>query len=111
MRCIPAPSSAIWRGHFTREEIDAYGALHPDGTPVIDPARDLKTFAQGAATTLFCATAPELDGIGGVYCENSDIAVLEPDANVGVRPFALDPDTAEALWAETVRLTGLDLPR
>lgn len=97
--------------HLSREEIDMFGALNPDGTPVIDPARDMKTPQQGAATTIWCATAAELHGIGGVYCEDCDIAPVEPEASFGVRPFAIEPSGAEALWSESVRLAGSDLPR
>ena len=92
--------------HLSRDEIDMFGALNKDGTPVIDPARDMKTPEQGAATTIWCATAPELYGMGGVYCEDCDIAPVEAEGRFGVRPFATDPDTADALWSESVRLTG-----
>lgn len=95
--------------HLSREEIDMFGAANEDGTPVIDPTRDMKTPEQGAATTIWCATAPELNGFGGVYCEDCDIAPVETVGRFGVRPFAIDPDTAEALWTESVRLTGCDL--
>lgn len=95
--------------HFTREEIETYGVLNPDGSVVIDPSRDMKSFAQGAATTVWCATAPQLDGIGGVYCEDSDIAPIEETGSFGVRPWASDPQIAEALWTESVRLTGVGL--
>jgi len=95
--------------HLSRDEIDAFGALNQDGTPVIDPARDRKNPQQGAATTIWCATAAELEGIGGVYCEDCDIAPVESEGRFGVRPFAIDPETAEALWAESIRLTGNDL--
>ncbi|MGM4921368.1 SDR family NAD(P)-dependent oxidoreductase [Tardiphaga sp. 804_B3_N1_9] len=95
--------------HASREELEAYGILNPDGTPQIDPAQDKKNFAQGAATTVWCATAPELDGLGGVYCEDCDIAYVEAEGGFGVRPYAVNPDLAEALWTESVRLTGIDV--
>jgi len=95
--------------HFTREEIEAYGVLNPDGSVVIDPSRDMKSFAQGAATTVWCATAAQLDGIGGVYCEDSDIAPIEDSGRFGVRSWAVDPQLAEALWTASVRLTDIDL--
>jgi len=94
--------------HFSREEIQAYGALNTDGTAVIDPSQDMKTFAQGAATTVWCATAPELDGIGGVYCEDSDVAAIEENGRFGVRPWAISPKIADALWIESARLTGAE---
>ena len=56
---------------------------------------------QGAATTVFCATSPLLEGRGGVYCENCDIAQLKPEGDDGVRPYAVDPDNARRLWAWT----------
>lgn len=98
--------------HLTREEIDQFGALRADGSPVVDPSRDLKSPQQGAATTIWCATSPMLSDIGGVYCEDCDIAPVVADGqlgSLGVRPFAIDPEMAEALWAESVRLTGHDI--
>lgn len=97
--------------HLTRSEFDAVGAVAPDGSPIIDPARDMKTVEQGAATTVWSATAPELDSLGGVYCENCDIARIEPSERFGVRPYAIDPDRAERLWRASARLTGLDIAR
>ncbi|WP_421367925.1 SDR family NAD(P)-dependent oxidoreductase [Agrobacterium tumefaciens] len=96
--------------HFSRAEIEAYGAINPDGTAIIDPSRDMKNFAQGAATTVWCATSSDLQNIGGVYCEDCDIAVIEEVGRFGVRPYAIDPGTAEKLWVESARLTGIDLP-
>jgi hypothetical protein len=62
----------------------------------------MKTAAQGAATNVWCATSSQLDGLGGVYCEDCDIANAEPADSkqlLGVRPWANDPDLAEELWA------------
>jgi len=60
-----------------------------------------KTVAQGAATTVWCATSPALDGMGGVYCEDVDIAPAVPafhkQAN-GIMPWAIDPKAAQRLW-------------
>jgi len=62
-----------------------------------------KTVEQGAATTIFCATSPLLDGLGGVYCENCDVAPIKNEGDNGVRPYAIDPDAAKRLWAWTER--------
>ncbi|MER8659281.1 SDR family NAD(P)-dependent oxidoreductase [Mesorhizobium sp. M0847] len=97
--------------HLPRSEIDAVGAVAPDGSPIIDPARDLKTVEQGAATTVWSATSPELASIGGVYCENCDVARIEPDEAFGVRPYAIDPERAERLWRASASLTGLDIAK
>jgi hypothetical protein len=53
--------------------------------------------------------APVLDSIGGVYCENCNIARIEPSEAFGVRPYAIDPERAERLWHASARLTGLDI--
>nr|WP_209892992.1 SDR family NAD(P)-dependent oxidoreductase [Rhizobium leguminosarum] len=95
--------------HLSRAEFDAVGALEPDGTPVIDPAVDKKTPGQGAATAVWCATFPALHSLGGVYCENCDIASVETERPFGVRPYAIDPEKAESLWQMSAMLTGLDI--
>jgi len=65
-----------------------------------------KTVEQGAATTVYAATAPELDGEGARYLEDCHIADVIDDPNVsgGVRPYALDPARADALWELSERL-------
>jgi NAD(P)-dependent dehydrogenase (short-subunit alcohol dehydrogenase family) len=95
--------------HMTPEQVRATGYVDGEGRPIIDPAHGMKTVAQGAATTVWCATSPRLDGLGGVYCENCDIADAVPagsDAPYGVRPWATDPDLAARLWRLSERLTG-----
>jgi NAD(P)-dependent dehydrogenase (short-subunit alcohol dehydrogenase family) len=70
-----------------------------------------KTVEQGAATAVWAATSPELQGRGGEYLE--DCAVANPavgDASHGVRPYALDPIRAEALWDLSERLVGEKFP-
>jgi NAD(P)-dependent dehydrogenase (short-subunit alcohol dehydrogenase family) len=63
-----------------------------------------KTPAQGAATSVYVATSPRLDGVAGRYFENcqedtpDDPTVAGTDA-AGVAAYALDPDAADRLWA------------
>src|SRR3546814_1090761 len=45
--------------HLSREEIEQFGAVHPDGTAVVEPRRDLKSPQQGAATTIWTDTRSE----------------------------------------------------
>jgi NAD(P)-dependent dehydrogenase (short-subunit alcohol dehydrogenase family) len=72
----------------------------------------LKNTEQGAATSVWCATSAQLDGMGGVYCEDVDIAeavaadFAEPR---GVRPWARDRDQAERLWTKSEKWTGATL--
>jgi NAD(P)-dependent dehydrogenase (short-subunit alcohol dehydrogenase family) len=71
-----------------------------------------KTPEQGAATSVWCATSAQLDGMGGVYCEDVDIAEAvsaDSQATSGVRPWATDPDLAERLWRKSEEWTGTAL--
>jgi NAD(P)-dependent dehydrogenase (short-subunit alcohol dehydrogenase family) len=62
-----------------------------------------KTLSQGAATSVYVATSPLLDGVAGRYFENcqeadpDDPTAAGTDA-AGVARHALDPDSAERLW-------------
>jgi NAD(P)-dependent dehydrogenase (short-subunit alcohol dehydrogenase family) len=80
--------------------IDEHGAVN----------ERFKTPSQGAATSVWCAANPQLDGQGGVYCEDCDIAVAVPADDKGfsgVRPWATDPALAEKLWALSETMTGV----
>jgi len=94
------------------DELQALGARDDKGE-IPAAQRDLyKTPAQGAATTVWCATSPALAGLGGVYCENADIARAVPADHKpfdGVLPWAIDAEAAERLWAISVQMTGVDL--
>ena len=59
-----------------------------------------KSVPTGAATSCYAATAPELDGKGGLYLEDCGIAESNngPDGRWGVKDYALDPAGAERLW-------------
>jgi len=72
----------------------------------------LKTPEQGAATTVWCATSPQLEGKGGVYCLDCDIAKVISNYDAaqqlaGVLPRAIDPELAEKLWELSEKLTGV----
>ncbi|CAM5725728.1 SDR family NAD(P)-dependent oxidoreductase OS=Streptomyces alboniger OX=132473 GN=CP975_17515 PE=3 SV=1 [Streptomyces alboniger] len=93
--------------HIPHHEQVAQGWIAPDGTP----AAGLKTPAQGAATAVWAATSPLLDGDGGAYCQ--DCAIAEPaqtdDMLIGgVKPWAVDPEAASRLWQLSSELTDLD---
>lgn len=69
-----------------------------------------KSNSQGAATMLWCATSDALNGKGGVYCEDCDIAEAVPADSTkpyGVRPWAIDPEYAKRLWTLSEELTGI----
>ncbi|TBU98359.1 oxidoreductase [Stutzerimonas kirkiae] len=104
--------------NFSREQLLAFGVIDAAGNPILDPQRQLKTVEQGAATQVWCATHPRLAGIGGVYCENVEVARLVPPEDsrewgsddstrkLGVMPYAVDPAAADRLWALSENLLG-----
>jgi NAD(P)-dependent dehydrogenase (short-subunit alcohol dehydrogenase family) len=69
-----------------------------------------KTVSQGAATSVWTGVVAPAEEIGGRYCENCHVGNIVPDDAVisaiseGVRGYALDPDTAEALWQKSEEL-------
>lgn len=70
-----------------------------------------KTIPQGAATSCWAATAPELEGRGGDYCEDCHVAEVDDlSSKGGVRSYALNPSYAEQLWALSEELTGVQYP-
>lgn len=110
---------------FGREGVHAY-ALHPGAIPTdlnrhlsaeevaevegrLPPEkRRLKTVTSGAATTVYAATAPEIEGHGGVYLEDCRIAAVNDakGSNEGVKSYALDPQAARRLWAASEQMVG-----
>lgn len=72
-----------------------------------DPDFEWKTIPQGAATQCWAATAEELEGRGGVYCEDCHVAEVDDVSSTsGVRSYALDPAQADQLWEMSERMTG-----
>jgi NAD(P)-dependent dehydrogenase (short-subunit alcohol dehydrogenase family) len=93
------------------EMFQKLGICDKDGNILPEVARALKTVPQGAATTVWCATSPLLDNIGGVYCEDVNIAKLSVDSDQGgVREYSLDKDNAQQLWSLSEELTGVKFP-
>jgi len=96
---------------LTGDDLRAMGLVDDAGQPIRDPEQGMKTPEQGAATSVWAATSPLLDGVGGVYLMDCDVAPLSGDteigtditsgpqeAGVGVAPHAVDPEAARRLW-------------
>jgi len=85
------------------------GFCDADGHLLPEVAASLKTVPQGAATTVWCATSPILNDLGGVYCEDVNIAGLASDSFVagGVKLYSLDEANANQLWKLSEDMTGL----
>jgi NAD(P)-dependent dehydrogenase (short-subunit alcohol dehydrogenase family) len=88
--------------HVSREDQVAMGWVDADGNAVADW---FKTTEQGAATQTWAAFSPQLDGKGGVYLQDCDVAEL---GEGGVAEYAVDPEQAARLWDFSVELTGVD---
>ena len=91
--------------HLQNEEMVALGWLKEDGSPSDLALQGFKTPSQGATTTLWAATSPMLKNIGGIYCENCNVAQLKsefenPEASryIGVADWAVSKEDAKKLW-------------
>ena len=62
----------------------------------------MKSIPQGAATTIYCATSPELNGKGGLYFSDCNIASPIPYVN--------NEEALRHLFEVSIKLTGIDYP-
>lgn len=102
------------------ELLQQMGFCDAQGNVLPAVAATLKTIPQGAATTVWCATSPLLANLGGVYCEDADVAELDegqiahrpddPSTARGVQPYSLDEASAQRLWTLSEQLTGIAFP-
>jgi len=102
---IPTPLQR----YISPEEMVMLGWSDAEGNPTHPEM--LKTPQQGAATQVWAATSPQLNGLGGLYCEDCDIAHRDPSDQIGfsgVKSYAIDPEQAERLWVLSAQLTGVD---
>ncbi|MBY3377840.1 SDR family NAD(P)-dependent oxidoreductase [Rhizobium laguerreae] len=81
-------------------------ALAAEGKPPFQ----WKTIPQGAATSVWAGFVAPADVVGGKYCENCHVSEVT-DAEIspiseGVRTYAVDPETARALWAKSEDMVG-----
>lgn len=94
--------------HLSSDDLRKAGVMDEQGQLIQGGG---KTIAQGAATTVWCATSQRLDNMGGVYCEDVDIAApvaAEVASASGVKPWATDITLANRLWALSETLTGVN---
>ena len=93
--------------HMDENDVKDLMARRGDRSPMI-----FKQIPQGAATTVWAATAPELDGRGGLYCEDCGVAetIEDPNVDQGVLSYALDEAAAEQLWSLSEEWSGETFP-
>ncbi len=96
--------------HVTIQDAVDMGWLNADGSTV---EGIMKNIDQGAATSVWAATAPELAGVGGLYLEDCQQARrFDPENPIkGVTDYSLDPVSADRLWEIAERLVGKALAR
>lgn len=74
------------------------------------PPFQWKTVPQGAATSVWAAFVARAEEVGGRYCENCQVSEITEGLispiSPGVRPYALDPEHAKALWAKSEEMVG-----
>tara|TARA_B100001175_G_scaffold110255_1_gene93624 strand:+ start:5927 stop:6907 length:981 start_codon:yes stop_codon:yes gene_type:complete len=93
--------------HLEKEEMVALGWMDEDGSPSELAKNFFKSTSQGASTALWCATSPDLNGLGGIFCEDCDVAKRKSEVDeslqryFGVADWAVDTDEASKLWDVT----------
>ena len=67
-----------------------------------------KSIPQGAATSVWAALVAPAAEVGGRDCEDCHVAesTTNLEVRIGIRPYALNPDTAKALWARSEEMVG-----
>ena len=92
--------------HMERDDFELVRKRQPGGR------MRLKSIGAGAATSVYTATAPELEGRGGLYLEDCGVAEVDDaeDAAGGVRSYAVDPDAAKRLWSASEEMVGQSFP-
>lgn len=92
-------------GHGVLQKLIAeINANQPKGAPPFS----WKSIPQGAATSVWAACVADAEAIGGRYCEDCHVAdaASAPGLRVGVQPYALDPERAQALWRRSEEWVG-----
>jgi len=98
--------------HLTGDDFDSLlQRLNADLAAKGKPPFWFKSIPQGAATSVWAGVVAEADAVGGRYCENCRVTTRITDGDIdmvegGVRPYAVDPARAEALWAKSEEMVG-----
>lgn len=96
--------------HLENQEMVSLGWLDENGNLSKQARALFKSPSQGCSTTLWAATSPMLNGKGGLYCENCDVAIVATEKTPryeGVAPWAVNDESAFRLWDVTETMPGL----
>jgi NAD(P)-dependent dehydrogenase (short-subunit alcohol dehydrogenase family) len=87
---------------------DRLRQINEDNAAAGAPLMELKSIPQGAATSVWAAVVAPADAVGGRFCEDCHVAEVSdvPGLTGGVQPYALDGESAKALWAKSEEMTG-----
>ena len=88
--------------HLSQDDIKELMSRAPGGS------MQWKTPEQGAATSVWAATAPELEDRGGLYLDDCQIASVRtsPDDPGGYEAYARDAEEAKRLWTVSEQHVG-----
>jgi NAD(P)-dependent dehydrogenase (short-subunit alcohol dehydrogenase family) len=88
--------------HLEKSDIEELMSRAPSG------GIQWKTVESGAATSVWAATAPELEGRGGLYLEDCGVGEIgaTDDSSVGYDAHAFDTDGERRLWQVSEELVG-----
>jgi NAD(P)-dependent dehydrogenase (short-subunit alcohol dehydrogenase family) len=94
--------------HMTPQLIESISANAARAGQDMKKMMSSKTVPQGAATTVWAGFIAAPEEVGGKFCEDCHVCVVEDDPakRVGVRSYAVDPENAKALWAKSEEMVG-----
>ncbi|WAO91464.1 Hypothetical protein NCS54_00893700 [Fusarium falciforme] len=119
----------LWTAREIEKRFGAHGlhawAVHPGSIPTelqrhvseevkqgwaADPelAKAWKNIEQGAATTVLAAVAPELEGKGGLYLEDTQVAKPPGTGRAGYAAWAYDEEGPGKLWEKSIKILKLE---
>lgn len=87
--------------HLTKE------TLEPILARLNERGEGTKTIPQGAATSIYAATAPELEGKGGLYLADCQVVDDSSAAYIQFAPHAFNKEGEAGLWAMSEQLLGI----
>jgi NAD(P)-dependent dehydrogenase (short-subunit alcohol dehydrogenase family) len=83
--------------------------INEDAKKAGKAAFEFKSIPQGAATSVWAGIVAPAEDVGAKFCEDCHVADLVDSTDMmsgGVRPYALDPEHAKALWAKSEEMVG-----
>jgi len=88
--------------YMKQEDLEALGKHAPPGGMKFKPVE------AGAATSVWAASSPDLEGRSGLYLEDCGIGLPAEEATgaAGFAAYAVDPASARRLWALSEDLIG-----